>query len=176
MPTPLRTLAMHAALALELHERTCRANGVALPDELKMCIGWAWQIAKGDSDRQEPTPLAFLAAMAEGRPVKPILLSIADAAAAIAVSERQIERLIASGDLASVKVGGSRRIHAADLEDFATNLRRPRSFAGAVEHKVVGHRDVGSSSSGAAMAANAPAGARDMTIPGSGGRTGGAAA
>jgi excisionase family DNA binding protein len=42
--------------------------------------------------------------------------TIPEAAAAIGVSARSIERRVAAGDIASTKVGGSRRIPLTELE------------------------------------------------------------
>ena len=53
------------------------------------------------------------------KPVEVLLLTTKQASQALQVSERTIFYLIASAQLPSVKVGGSRRIFTDDLKTFA---------------------------------------------------------
>ena len=52
-------------------------------------------------------------------PIEVLLLTVPQAAQALQLSTRTIENLIASGQLKSLKVGGTRRIFSDDLRDFA---------------------------------------------------------
>ncbi len=52
-----------------------------------------------------------------------ILLTPAEAAAALAIGRSLLYELIADGTIASVKIGRSRRIRRADLETYVAGLR-----------------------------------------------------
>ncbi len=51
-----------------------------------------------------------------------MLLKVPDVVACLGVSRAKVYELMASGELPSVQVGGSRRIRASDLERFVTGL------------------------------------------------------
>ncbi len=51
-----------------------------------------------------------------------MLLKVPDVVACLGVSRAKVYELMASGELTSVRVGGSRRIRASDLETFVTGL------------------------------------------------------
>ncbi len=51
-----------------------------------------------------------------------MLLKVPDVVACLGVSRAKVYELMASGELPSVRVGGSRRIRACDLERFVTDL------------------------------------------------------
>lgn len=51
-----------------------------------------------------------------------MLLKVPDVVARLGVSRAKVYELMASGELTSVRVGGSRRIRAADLEMFVAGL------------------------------------------------------
>ncbi len=51
-----------------------------------------------------------------------MLLKVPDVVACLGVSRAKVYELMASGELPSVRVGGSRRIRACDLERFVTGL------------------------------------------------------
>jgi excisionase family DNA binding protein len=57
--------------------------------------------------------------MTEGR----LLYRPAEAAQSLGLSRTRVYQLMQAGELASVKVGSSRRILAADLETFVQRLR-----------------------------------------------------
>jgi excisionase family DNA binding protein len=128
-----RGLALHVAVAIDLHAKTCRANGMPFPPELADLAKTCWRHAKGDSDRQEPTSLAELSREVQGGPVV-LLVDVSEAAEMLGVSSRQVERLVASGALPSVKVGASRRIRRSDLEAFVASLP-PSPFGSRVQAK-----------------------------------------
>jgi len=51
-----------------------------------------------------------------------MLLKVPDVVACLGISRAKVYELMASGELPSVRVGGSRRIRACDLERFVTGL------------------------------------------------------
>ena len=51
-----------------------------------------------------------------------MLLKVPDVVACLGISRAKVYELMASGELPSVRVGGSRRIRASDLETFVTDL------------------------------------------------------
>jgi len=128
-----RADALHFATALELHARTCRANGLVLPVSLAGFAARCWEVARGDSDRQEPTPLAELVTILHGPPMQ-LLLAVADVAKLLDISKRSTERLIADGTLPSVTIGANRRVRRQDVEAYVDSLA-PRSFRADVESK-----------------------------------------
>ena len=50
------------------------------------------------------------------------LLKVTDVAELLAISRAKVYVLMADGSLPSVKIGGSRRIRAADVQEFVANL------------------------------------------------------
>ncbi len=52
-----------------------------------------------------------------------MLLKVPDVVACLGVSRAKVYELMASGELPSVRVGGSRRIRASDLERFVCQRR-----------------------------------------------------
>jgi excisionase family DNA binding protein len=52
-----------------------------------------------------------------------LLVSVDEAASRLSIGERLTKRLIATGELPSVKIGARRLIHRRDLEQFAERLR-----------------------------------------------------
>jgi excisionase family DNA binding protein len=59
---------------------------------------------------------------------KPLLLTPEQAAKALAVGRDRIFQMIANGDLASLKIGKSRRVLASALQEFIdSRLERPQS-------------------------------------------------
>ncbi len=55
------------------------------------------------------------------------LLTYAEAAARLSISERQVKRLIASGLLRRVRIGAAARVHTDELTDYMTTLRQEAS-------------------------------------------------
>jgi excisionase family DNA binding protein len=64
----------------------------------------------------------------------PLLLTYAEAADALGLSERQVRRLVADGRIPVARAGRAVRIHREDLEAFADSLRAsaPRLTPGPV--------------------------------------------
>jgi excisionase family DNA binding protein len=55
-------------------------------------------------------------------PVSRLLYKVGEAASALGLSRAKVYELINSGALRSVRIDGSRRIRAADLEAFVASL------------------------------------------------------
>lgn len=133
--TPLPALALHVATAVEVHARACRSNGVDLPPELVDVAKWAWNIARSDCGRLEASSLAKWVDRVHAAPMTPLLHTVVDAAKALALSPRQVQRLIATGAIPSVTVGTARRIRHEDLTAFVDSLAG-YSFRERIEAKV----------------------------------------
>lgn len=57
------------------------------------------------------------------RPIAPLLLTPEQAAASLGISRTKVYELIGTGQLESVRIGTSRRIAVAALEEFVEHLR-----------------------------------------------------
>jgi excisionase family DNA binding protein len=57
-----------------------------------------------------------------GEPVSRLLYRVSEAALALGLSRAKVYGLISSGALRAVRIDGSRRIKAADLEAFVDSL------------------------------------------------------
>ena len=68
------------------------------------------------------TSLAAFADLMHAPRVLPLLLTTDEVATMLALSERQVKRLIGSGALPSVVVGTSRRVRAVDVAAYVDNL------------------------------------------------------
>jgi excisionase family DNA binding protein len=115
-----RHAAIHLVAALRNHRAWTRERGYAFPpalDALEQAALRALETSGPDSGRQWPT--------ANGRDpqaattVGPMVITVDQAASALGVSTRTVERMIASGELFSTKVGGSRRIPVSELQRLA---------------------------------------------------------
>jgi excisionase family DNA binding protein len=58
-----------------------------------------------------------------------LLLTVAEAASALSVCRSRVYELIYAGELESVKIRGSRRVHRQALERFVDGLRGPKDAA-----------------------------------------------
>jgi excisionase family DNA binding protein len=63
-----------------------------------------------------------MAAAGSGEPGSRLLYRVSKAAAVLSLSRAKVYQLIKSGALRSVRIGGARRITAADLETFVASL------------------------------------------------------
>ena len=109
------------------------------------CVAWQRQ-RRADGMQPDPEVSDFVTALASARrglagtsldadlqPVdsevmsSPRLLTYAETASRLGVSERQVKRLIASGLLRRVRVGAAARVHTDDLTDYLTTLRQEAS-------------------------------------------------
>jgi excisionase family DNA binding protein len=64
---------------------------------------------------------------ATANPRPRLLVSTAEAAAALGLSHRTVRSLVYAGTLRSIKVGARRLIAVQDLESFVRSLREPQS-------------------------------------------------
>lgn len=69
------------------------------------------------------SPSATSPGSAAGAHVEPRLLAVRDAATATGLSRSNIHKLIASGELASIKVGRRRLIPVAAIDEYVDRLR-----------------------------------------------------
>jgi excisionase family DNA binding protein len=58
-----------------------------------------------------------------------LLLTVPEAAKALAISRSKLYELLASGTIASIRIGGSRRIPLTALEDYIARLLAERTAA-----------------------------------------------
>jgi excisionase family DNA binding protein len=122
----------HLWKALAQHIVWCRAQAIPVPNDVWTLLKHA-ECAKG---RHRPTELPASLETAHGAPMDALTATYADVARRLNVSKRSIERLVASGVLPVVDVGGSRRIRVEDLEVYVASLApRTRSFRDDIETK-----------------------------------------
>lgn len=127
--TPAEELLAHVAAGLALHARRLRQEGLTVPPALLVVADWAADCVR---TRQDATALDGLVGLLDGARVDKYLLTKAEAAGSLGVSVRTLERLIADGRLALVRVEGSARIRRADLDAYVTGLG---SFRDALDRK-----------------------------------------
>lgn len=128
-------LAGHMALALRTHRDALRRQHVPEPPGLlelsELFLSWGRGMAPG-------------ADVLPGPAVQRMVLTVAEVAEVLAVSERTAKRLVASGELVSVLVGNSRRVRVSDLETYLERLGGP----GGASEGQEGTMCVGSAGSG----------------------------
>lgn len=103
-------------------QREARANGSTAPVELLAVAEFLADCARA---RQDATPLEVSSGAVEaGAMTDGLLLTKRQAAAELAVSVRQLERLIADPgvSLSTVRAGGAVRIRRSDLEQYVADL------------------------------------------------------
>lgn len=107
-------LAPHVAVALEYHLRRCREQGVPVPDGLVDLRDWAVVVQRGLSS---PPPVPE----SDTGPVV-LLLTLPSVAEQLGCSLSTVKRLIADGDLPTVRLAGVRRVRRVDLEEYVDRL------------------------------------------------------
>ena len=107
--------ARHLGRALEAYRARCRGDGMPLPPALADLLAATTGQGRPDVEADED--------MADDGRMTPLLLTYLEAGQRLRLSERSVRRLVAAGDLRAVEVGGRRRIHTADLEQYAERLR-----------------------------------------------------
>lgn len=118
----------HLVVASRLLRHWLREQGCRPPDWLDGFEAAAGRVIADPlgaaRSGQERPPLGAEAGMADGgRVTTPLLLSYEQAAEQLGISERAVRRLASTGELVTVSVGRSRRIHRDDLEQYAGSLR-----------------------------------------------------
>lgn len=103
----------HLAAAIRAHRHRLRRDYLDCPAELEAIEVAATRRARTS---QAATAVVEAAEHADGEPM--LLLTKETAAGALSVSPRTIQRLIAAGELPTVAVGRSRRIHRDALDAF----------------------------------------------------------
>jgi excisionase family DNA binding protein len=110
----------HLALALPRHVRRLRQDGVPVPVEVDE---WAAFLVHSAGIRPELTVVDDDPGGPQHAPVVArLLVTKAEAAERLSVSERTIERLVAAGRLPLVHVERTARIRVSDLEAFVHRL------------------------------------------------------
>lgn len=123
--------AAHLAAALRVHRQGLRRQWQEEPPGLAVIERACAVRARGGQRTPRPAPADGLGE--GGRMV--LLLKPAQVAAVLAVSERTIARLIASGALPTVRVEASRRVHRDDLEAYVNGLRDRTAAAAATNDR-----------------------------------------
>lgn len=106
----------HLRRAIEAYARRCRENGVRLPAALS-------DLAFLATTGQERTNIDHAEDVAHDGHVT-TLLTFAEVAERLRVSERTVRRLVSDGSLPAVEVASKRRVHTADLDAYAEGLRQ----------------------------------------------------
>ena len=104
------------ARALDDHRRWCRANGHTMPADLVQLVGLL------ASNGQSRTTSPAVDDLTDTGPMT-LAYTFSEAGALLGVSERTVRRLVAAGELRSISVASSPRIHREDLEHYAQALR-----------------------------------------------------
>lgn len=115
-----RDVLAHVAVALAEHLARQRRAGYPPPPELLVLTE---VLRDALTDRQAPASCACGRAGPDGdlMPV-PVLLRLSEAAHVLAVSLSTVERLVRSGELASVHVGAGVRVRREDLDSYIAAL------------------------------------------------------
>jgi excisionase family DNA binding protein len=112
-------VAGHVTIALQQHRKWARTAGLAVPDELD-------QLERALANRarrgQTGTPVEDLWQVRHAEQVSPKLLSYAATAQVLGLSERSVKRIIATGVLTPVRIGGSSRIRVEQVDDYLERL------------------------------------------------------
>ena len=110
-------LMAHLALALDRYSRELRRAGGRAPLEVEQ-----FRATICDRLRQEATSLARVDEWLDGAAMQPALLTRAETARLLAVSERSVDRLVATGALRPVRLLGSSRFRVQDVSKFVDTL------------------------------------------------------
>lgn len=118
--------ARHLARALSAHRARVERDGGAVPDSVQMLERLArFRVSAG----QDGSLFDGAADTADDRGVTPRLLTRRAAADALACSESTVKRLVASGELPAVRVGGAARIRLDDLDAYVAGLDPTKASA-----------------------------------------------
>ena len=109
----------HVAAALAQHVQHRRLMGLPTPPAVLIAAAWTADCVR---PRLTETGLDRLAGLLDGRHMDKLLLTKPDAAQALGVSVRTVDRLVSSGALPLVKVAGAARIRRSDLDDYVNHL------------------------------------------------------
>ena len=112
--------AWHLAEALDRWRPIARSAGLPVPNSL-LAWGEACRL-RARTGQEGPTLDTVHDPGGHSLPMR-LLLPLEDAAGALGVSEKMVKRLVAGGDLPSVKVERRRLVHVDDLTAYAERLR-----------------------------------------------------
>lgn len=100
-------------------------RGVPEPAEIRLLTRIARSIVEGFRPEAASAgqPVDEGGVVPDGGPMSAHLVTYEQAARRLAVSPRTVRRLTKDGELPTVKVGSSPRVHVRDLETFAESLR-----------------------------------------------------
>lgn len=128
-----RELIAHVALALARYEKEAKLDGLPVPPELAGICEFLMDCA---TTRHCATGLGAdgVASDAEAMTNHPVLTK-REAAAALRISVRTLERLIASGALSTIRVADSTRVRRIDLEKYIEEMARPTKFRDSIAAK-----------------------------------------
>lgn len=111
------TTAAHLVHAIDRWQAECRRDAVRVPPGLLQLRGLI-QVTAGHNGSTSPPP----GDLPHTSAVTPLLLSFDHAADVLEVSHSTVKRLVRTGQLPAVKVGGSPRIRKADLDAYVAGL------------------------------------------------------
>lgn len=114
-----RRVAGHLVRALTSYELEARRDGFVVPPELPALRDFIVSLATA---RQDATPLGDPAPTRDGEGMETPLMTKREAASCLRLSTRTLERLISSGDLVSVQIGGRTLVRRVDLESYVDGL------------------------------------------------------
>jgi excisionase family DNA binding protein len=118
--------ALHLETALRNHRAKVERNGGAVPDQVRFLEALArFRVSAG----QDGSPFGDPADAPDDAGVTPRLLTYRQAADALAISESSVKRLVSSGELTAVHIGGAARVRLADLDAYVAGLACPSSVA-----------------------------------------------
>jgi excisionase family DNA binding protein len=113
----------HLARALDVHVRWCATNAIPVPRDVR-----AMRVALSVSNGQERTEVA--GGLADGDDLGGLkgarLLTPDQVARRLGLSSRSVRRLVGSGELPSVKIGGARRVDPVDVSEFIETRKRKK--------------------------------------------------
>jgi len=106
-------------IAIEDLRRRMTYTGVSMPPGVaELAAALRQRLSQG----QAGPALDSLAAAADAVRVSPLAITYDEAAALLGVGRSSVKRLVASGRIATVSIGGAVRIRAADLEAYVAEL------------------------------------------------------
>lgn len=114
-----RVLAGHLSVALGNHLKWLQRNGYSVPDGLAELQ--ALFRSKASGGQGEPNGAVALE-LVEPR-LDPLVLQYAEVARMLRCSPRTVGRLVSSGALPTVKVGGLARVRVVDLNAYVIGLQ-----------------------------------------------------
>lgn len=117
----------HLARALSRHLSECRADGLPVPPEVQALGSYLKAFAVLVRQAESEGAAGDAAGHGAGMASAPLLRDKRSAAHVLGVSLSTLERLIRSGALPAVKVGGATRIRQTDLDAYVASLG-PASF------------------------------------------------